>query len=51
LSGPLTLFGGVAFSCPSPNMHEVLVSASYTNILFSLEGIPTFGPSQVSYQR
>jgi hypothetical protein len=32
-------------------MHEVLLSASYTNILFSLEGIRPFGPSQVSYQR
>jgi hypothetical protein len=51
LSGPLTLFGGVAFSCPSANQHEVLISASYTNIVFNLEGIGPFGPSSVSYSR
>jgi hypothetical protein len=50
LSGPLQLFNGdTGFSCPSHNQHEVLVSASYTNILFTLEGTDTFGPSSVSY--
>jgi hypothetical protein len=49
LSGPLVLFGGTDFSCPSHRQHEVLVSASYTNILFTLEGIAPFGPSSVSY--
>lgn len=28
LSGPLSLFPGVSFSCPSHRQHEVLVSAS-----------------------
>ena len=51
LSGPLTLFGGTSFECPSPNMHEVLVSASYTNIFFDLEGIGPVGPDSVSYSR
>jgi hypothetical protein len=50
LSGPFQLFDGdTGFSCPSHNQHEVLVSASYTNILFTLEGIAPFGPSSVSY--
>jgi hypothetical protein len=49
LTGPVTLFGGVDFQCPSHNQHEVLVSASYTNIIFDLEGIGPFGPSSVSY--
>jgi hypothetical protein len=50
LSGPLQLFDGdTGFSCPSHNQHEVLVSASYTNIMFTLEGIAPFGPSSVSY--
>lgn len=51
LSGPLTLFTPEPFDCPSPNMHEVLVSASYTNIIFDLEGIGPFGPSSVSFSR
>jgi hypothetical protein len=51
LSGPLTLFQGVSFSCPSHNQHEVLISASYSNIMFNLEGIDPFGPSSVSYTR
>lgn len=50
LSGPLTLFNGdVGFSCPSANQHEVLISASYTNIYFTLAGIAPFGPSSISY--
>jgi hypothetical protein len=50
LSGPVQLFNGdTGFSCPSHNQHEVLVSASYTNIWFTLEGIAPFGPSSISY--
>jgi len=50
LSGPLQLFNGdTGFSCPSHNQHEVLVSASYTNILFTLAPLGAFGPSSISY--
>lgn len=50
LSGPVQLFNGdTGFSCPSHNQHEVLVSASYTDIVFTLEGMAPFGPSSVSY--
>lgn len=51
LSGPLTLFTPEPFECPSANMHEVLVAASYTNIFFNLEEIGAFGPSSVSFTR
>lgn len=51
LSGPVTLFSGPDFSCPSHRMQEVVVSAMYTNIVFTLEGIGPFGPTSVSYTR
>lgn len=51
VSGPLTLFGGTDFECPSHRMQEVLVSATYTNIMFTLEGIGPYGPSSVTYTR
>jgi hypothetical protein len=50
LSGPLQLFDGdTGFSCPSHRQHEVLVSASYTDIVFTLDGIGPYGPSSISY--
>jgi hypothetical protein len=50
LTGPIQLFNGdTGFSCPSHRQHEVLVSASYTNIIFTLDGIAPFGPSSVAY--
>ena len=36
LSGPITVFTPAPFSCPSHNMHGVLVSVGY-NVVFTLE--------------
>ena len=36
LSGPITVFTPAPFSCPSPNMHPVLISVSY-NVYFTLD--------------
>jgi len=38
LSGPITVFTPAPFSCPSPNMHPVLVSVSY-DVTFYLDDI------------
>jgi hypothetical protein len=51
LSGPLTLFTPSGFECPSHNMQEVLISASYTNISFTLEGIGATTGGSASFTR
>ncbi len=51
LSGPVTLFPGTDFECPSHRMQEVVVFAEFTNIVFTLEGIGPYGPSSVTYTR
>lgn len=49
LSGPITVFTPAPFSCPSHNMHPVLVSVSY-NVWFTLNGQDPY-PVTVSYTR
>ena len=49
LSGPITVFTPAPFSCPSHNMHPVLVSVSY-DVWFTLEGTDAYNVT-VSYTR
>jgi hypothetical protein len=41
LTGPITVFTPAPFSCPSHNMHPVLVSVSY-NVWFTLFGLDSY---------